>query len=105
MSESVINDPMRLTAVFKIGGVVTDLTGEQAFFDYFIPGNATNTADGQWEASIPVGTEGVFTYDIAQNILNAVGLWRFQPSGTNDGNTYHEQNPTCHTVVDKGGSC
>ena len=105
MSTSIINDSLRISSVFKISGVVTDLTGEAAFFDYFKSGNYTDTPDGTWTATIEAGTEGVFYYDIPEGVLNTVGLWKFQPSGTNGGNTYHEQNPTCHSVVSKNWSC
>jgi len=105
MSIGVINDPLKLESIFKIDGVATDLTGEEAFFDYYIPGNATSTPDGTWSAVVETGITGAFYYDIPQDTLNSVGVWKFQPSGTNGGNTYHEQNTTCHTVVNKGGSC
>jgi len=105
MSESVINDPLRLNSIAKIAGIVTDITGEEAFFDYFIPGNATKTKDDTFIATVTVGTDGEFFYNISQDILNLSGMWRFQPSFTKDGNTYHEQNTTCHTVLEKGGAC
>ena len=105
MSTTVINDPLRINSVAKIGGVVTDITGEEAFFDYFKPDNATGTPDGTYTAVVVVGTDGEFYYDILQDTLNEVGAWKFQPSFTYSGDTYHEQNPTCHNIVAKGASC
>ena len=102
---SVINNPLTLNSVFKVAGVVTDLTGGQAFYDYFKPGNFTNEKDGTFTAVVAVGTDGEFSYDIPGDILNVAGKWKFQPYVILDGNTYHEETPTCEVVVDLGGSC
>ena len=102
---SIINESLTLNAVYTENGVITDITGATAFFDYFFPGNATGTKDGTWTGIIDVGDQGAFHYDIPEGELSRIGKWRTQPYVIKDGAKHTAIAPTCFDIIDIGGAC
>lgn len=104
MSKIYVGQKIGLETTFTDDDGVVNLTGGTVAYEYYLPGNSTNTEDGTISGSIVDAATGTAEGEIPVATNDTSGQWRVQAVATVAGDTYRAET-TCFTVYPKGAGC
>ena len=82
------DQPLKLESTVTVNGATVPDPVTAATYEFWKPGNTTDTPTGTWTADIVDENTGEISYNILANVLDEPGIWKLQATATVGGLTY-----------------
>lgn len=97
-----VGQKIGLEGTITENGEAVDISGQTVAFDYWLPGNATETPDGEIPGSIVSGPDGTVEWTFPASLNTTAGEYlRVQAKVTISGDTYRAE-ATCVKIYPIG---